>query len=111
VVDSDSFPGQEIQLKLVQCLQKLEESYSEVLRGNLLAKILNLCITIESKGEGGAPRAATAAFQQHIGSLFEAVNSDAKFQGDGESTVSALTDSEKVQLRFRFSLQRKQSHN
>ena len=93
-------PGQEVQLKLVQCLQKLDENYSDVLRGDLLAKILNLCITIESSGDGGARRAATAAFQQHIGSLFEAVKSATRSKRDEKSAIPALEDSGKVLFIF-----------
>lgn len=65
--------GQEVQLKILQTLPALLHNYSDVLSGELLARLLEVCATLQASKVAAVSNTAAATLQQLVSSAFEKV--------------------------------------
>lgn len=65
--------GQDVQLKILQTLPALLYNYSDDLSGELLARVLELCATLQASKVAAVSNTAAATLQQLVSSAFEKV--------------------------------------
>ncbi|POS84644.1 hypothetical protein EPUL_003054 [Erysiphe pulchra] len=91
--------GLDVQLKILQALPFLLQNYADDLRGELVAKTLNICIVLQSSKNGVVTNTAAATLQQLIVTVFDNVVAEDK-SGNGVPTVGeAVTEDGPIQLR------------
>ncbi|GAM41601.1 guanyl-nucleotide exchange factor [Talaromyces pinophilus] len=65
--------SQDVQLKILQTLPALLHNYSDDLSGELLARVLEVCATLQSSKVAAVSNTAAATLQQLVSSAFEKV--------------------------------------
>ena len=84
--------GYEAQLKILQTLPSLLQLYANDVRGNVLAKVLELCAVLQSSKTAVVSNTATATFQQLVSTVFEKSDAKDRSKASDESDGSGLAD-------------------
>lgn len=78
----------EVQLKILQTLPAVLQLYASEVRGQLLARTLEICATLEESRTSLVSSSARATFEQLVDSVFERARVDAKENVSHERTES-----------------------
>lgn len=71
--DANFYPGQDVQLKILQSLPSLMQYYFDYIRGDLLSSTLELCATLQASKNAAVSGTAAATLQQLVVTTFERV--------------------------------------
>ncbi|KIW67604.1 hypothetical protein PV04_06842 [Phialophora macrospora] len=84
--------GYDPQLKVLQTLPSLLQLYADDIRGEILARILELCAVLQSNKNAAVSNTAAATFQQLVSTVFENGGRKDRTRTSGESEGSSHTD-------------------
>ncbi|ETI22028.1 hypothetical protein G647_06098 [Cladophialophora carrionii CBS 160.54] len=84
--------GYEPQLKVLQTLPSLLQLYVDDIRGEILARILELCAVLQSSKTAVVSNTAAATFQQLVSTVFENGERKDRTRTSGESETPTPTD-------------------